>query len=98
MSDSGKPSSANVCSVAFKSDSEGHIVPLDEKNRRFYCFFELEDRVSSLPFIVHAPFLLTENREHLKKGADWNSRLISFAQIWRLNLLDICVPYCQKNQ
>lgn len=78
MSDSGKPSSANVCSVAFKSDSEGHIVPLDEKNRRFYCFFELEDRVSSLPFIVHAPFLLTENREHLKKGADWNFRLISF--------------------
>jgi hypothetical protein len=40
-----------------------------------YCFFSTKE-MTHLHFFVHAPFLLTENREGLKQDTQWNQTLI----------------------
>lgn len=57
---------------------------LDEEQivspRKFpaYCFFTTREH-TELKFIINAPFLLTDNREGVKEGQDWNSFLIKEA-------------------
>lgn len=59
--------------VVYGSTADGCIVPL-ERGKNTYCYFLLEES-SDLPFIIHAPFLLTENRELIKKDDEWNAYL-----------------------
>jgi hypothetical protein len=40
-----------------------------------FCFFPTKES-TNLNFIVHAPFLLTDSREGIKAGEDWNRTLI----------------------
>ncbi|MBW2078543.1 MAG: DNA helicase, partial [Deltaproteobacteria bacterium] len=40
-----------------------------------YCFFATREE-TGLRFIVQAPFLLTDNREGIKQGENWNGELI----------------------
>ncbi len=40
-----------------------------------YCFFPTKE-TTHLHFIVNAPFLLTDNREGIKQGEEWNQHLI----------------------
>lgn len=65
---------ADGCSVAISSDKEGNpfSAPTDEV---VYCFFPTKER-STLPFTIHAPFLLTDNRESIKFHELWNKQQI----------------------
>ncbi len=60
-------------SIAYLLASTGEI--LAEEQFPAYCFFPTE-KPTHLRFLVHAPFLLTDSRESLKPGEDWNARLI----------------------
>ncbi|MCP1301484.1 AAA domain-containing protein [Chryseobacterium sp. S0630] len=40
-----------------------------------YCFFPTKE-TTNLRFIIHAPFLLTDNRQNILAGNDWNKFLI----------------------
>lgn len=59
--------------VVFGALPDGNIVPL-ERGKNTYCYFLLEE-ANDFPFMVHAPFLLTENRELIKKDDEWNGYL-----------------------
>ncbi len=67
--------SSQCVTIVYNSDEEGNIYPRKESGRNLYCFFPLVEQILSLPFVIHAPFLLTENREQIKKTESWN-RLI----------------------
>lgn len=41
-----------------------------------YCYFQTKEE-THLNFIIHAPFLLTPDRQHLKNGEEHNEELIS---------------------
>lgn len=41
-----------------------------------YCYFQTKEE-THLNFIIHAPFLLTPDRQHLKDGEDHNNQMIS---------------------
>lgn len=47
-----------------------------QQNVPVYCFFPTRVQ-ANLPFIVHAPFLLTDNREGIKEDNEWNESLIA---------------------
>ncbi|MCK4348528.1 MAG: hypothetical protein KAW47_07915, partial [Thermoplasmatales archaeon] len=62
-----------------------------------YCFFTTREH-TELKFIINAPFLLTNNREGVKEGQEWNSFLIkeaaalvaeSLPKIKMMGLLDV---------
>lgn len=40
-----------------------------------YCFFPTQEK-TGLKFLIHAPFLLTDNRQNLKRDLNWNEGLI----------------------
>lgn len=96
------------CSVAISSDKEGNpfTAPTDDV---VYCFFPTKER-SMLPFTIHAPFLLTDNRESIKLHESWNKQqieqigalmseaLIHLAKIKKLgnHLFDI-IPIKKRN-
>lgn len=48
---------------------------LKPKNLPAFCFFPTKE-TTYLNFIIHAPFLLTDSREGIKKGDDWNKKSI----------------------
>lgn len=56
--------------VVYGATSDGRVVPL-KTGKNTFCYFHLEESLG-LPFIIHAPFLLTENRELIKKDDEWN--------------------------
>ncbi len=51
-----------------KSDFE-----LNRKN--IFCFFPTH-HTAPLPYTIHAPFLLTDNRDSIKEGEDWNTKML----------------------
>ena len=59
--------------VVYGATEDGLVTPLDF-GKNTYCYFHLEESLG-LPFYIHAPFLLTENRELIKKDDDWNKYL-----------------------
>jgi len=59
-------------SVGFFMDKEGHLCPVNEPA---FCFFPTKE-VTSLNFILHAPFLLTDSREGIRAGVAHNDRMI----------------------
>lgn len=61
------------CAIVFSSDKYGNVSHVNSKHN-CYCYFQLEDKLD-IPFLIHAPFLLTENRELMKKNDCWNDSL-----------------------
>lgn len=59
-------------SVGFFLDSAGKLKPVHEPA---FCFFPTKEE-TGLGFVVHAPFLLTENRESIRADLIENSRMI----------------------
>lgn len=57
--------------VVYGADAHNHVAPLSAADNLF-CYFPVNDRIEELPFLIHAPFLLTENREQIKKTEPWN--------------------------
>lgn len=60
--------------VAFLSDEKGHL-QISQRKHNAFCFFSTKER-TDLNMIVHAPFLLTNSREGIKRGEEWNHFLI----------------------
>jgi len=86
----------HVINVAYNLtlDEEQIVSP-----RKFsaYCFFTTREH-TELKFIINAPFLLTDNREGVKEGQEWNRFLIkeaaslvaeSLTKIKMMGLLDV---------
>lgn len=61
-------------SVAFHCDETGCPI-ISEEEHKTYCYFPTYEK-SGLNFDINAPFLLTENRENIKKEENWNLRNI----------------------
>jgi hypothetical protein len=59
--------------IAFRLDEKGMIV--SDEDQRLVVYFPTE-QVTGLKFRLHGPFLLTDNRAHIKIGNDTNNRLI----------------------
>ena len=59
-------------SVGFYLDDKGNLMPINEYA---YCFFPTKAD-TGLHFIIHAPFLLTDSREGIKRGDPHNTRMI----------------------
>lgn len=49
---------------------------LEPKSDYAYCYFQTKEE-THLNFIIHAPFLLTPDRQHLKDGEEHNTLMIS---------------------
>lgn len=62
------------CAVAFESNEAKEPQPLEEEENIF-CFFPTKEQ-SPLPFVIHAPFLLTDNRESIKYHEAWNQQQV----------------------
>lgn len=62
-------------SVAFPCDKNGCPIVSDEE-RKTYCYFPTYEK-SGLSFDINAPFLLTENRENIKREEEWNLKNIN---------------------
>ena len=61
-------------SLAFFADEEGHIIP-SPKDYSAFCYFPTQEK-TGLNFIIHAPFLLTPNREQIKPAQKHNQKMI----------------------
>jgi hypothetical protein len=62
------------CAVGFFLNAQ---MKLDiSKKHAAFCFFPTKEN-TNLKFIIQAPFLLTDNREKLVAGDDWNKLLIN---------------------
>lgn len=60
-------------SLAYLQDEKGNI--MTDRSHPLYCFFPTRVQ-PNLSFILHAPFLLTDNREGIKDTESWNSQLL----------------------
>ena len=60
--------------LAFRLDDQKRIIP-EEMGTPLHVFFETEER-TGLPFRLHGPFLLTDNRANIKRKEPVNDRLI----------------------
>ncbi|MCB9018069.1 MAG: hypothetical protein WCQ55_00545 [Paludibacteraceae bacterium] len=65
---------AQMGTVAFLSDEKGRLL-ISKMRENAFCFFSTKER-TDLNMIVHAPFLLTDSREGIKRGEEWNRYLI----------------------
>jgi hypothetical protein len=63
----------HLVSIAYLLGPAGQV--RHEQELPAYCFFPTT-KLTKLRFIVQAPFLLTDSRESLKSGEDWNKQLI----------------------
>lgn len=71
--------------VGFYLDENDNLTPVDEYA---YCFFPTKEN-TGLHFIIHAPFLLTNNREGIPSGEKHNQRMIDLLS----NLAADCLTY-----
>ena len=79
------------CSIAYRIDKDNNVL-YDDQKIPAYCFFPTA-AVTHLKFIIHAPFLLTDSREGIKRGNDWNNECIqAIAELTAASLL-ICKEY-----
>ena len=61
--------------VGFYYDEQNHsLITKDRQN--IYCFFPTKDTFKTC-FISHAPFLLTENRQNIKRNETLNKKLLA---------------------
>lgn len=59
-------------SVGFFINEENHLIPVTEPA---FCFFPTKEN-TSLNFIIHAPFMLTDSREGIRTGTSHNNKFI----------------------
>lgn len=59
--------------VGFFVGDDGHLIA---KSHSAFCFFPTRE-ATGLNFILHAPFLLTDSREGIRAGVQYNTDLIS---------------------
>ena len=64
-------------SVGFFVDDDGMLLPVSEPA---FCFFPTKE-VTGLNFIIHAPFLLTDSREGIRAGVQYNDNLLKLLAI-----------------
>jgi hypothetical protein len=68
-------------SIGFLLDEEGKKLAQGNRNDNWhshaYCFFRTQE-YTGLPYILHAPFILTPNREGIKEGRIENQQLYVF--------------------
>lgn len=64
--------SGHPYSIGYALGENGRLIPI---NRTAFCFFPTKE-VTNLNFILHAPFLLTDSREGIKAGEQYNQELI----------------------
>lgn len=62
------------CAIAISATETGDPQPLSHEENIF-CFFPTKVR-NPFPFVIHAPFLLTDNREGIKFHESWNQQQI----------------------
>jgi hypothetical protein len=67
-----KNASGYSCSLGYALGENGRLVAID---RPAFCFFPTKE-VTTLNFIIHAPFLLTDSREGIKAGEKHNQELV----------------------
>ncbi len=73
--------------VGFYLDEKGDLIPVDEYA---YCFFPTKVR-TGLHFILHAPFLLTDSREGIKKGEAHNQHMLNLLSVLAADSLSYIV-------
>jgi hypothetical protein len=71
--------------LAFRLDEQGQVVS-EDKPTKLFVYFETEEQ-SGLRFRVHGPFLLTDNRANIKRGARENTHLIRECEALLLDAL-----------
>lgn len=81
-------------SCALFADEEGGL-DLSLHDEPLYCYFPTREYLG-LNYIVHAPFILTENRESIKTQQEWNDRLLY--ETGHLFLKSICALTQQKTR
>lgn len=69
---SRKDSNDRYYSVGFFISDYDKLYPVKEPA---FCFFPTKE-TTGLNFIIHAPFLLTDSREGIRAGVDYNDRMI----------------------
>ena len=55
-------------SIGYFVDKNGNLIP---KTQSAFCFFPTKE-TTNLNFIIHAPFLLTDSRETIRAGEEYN--------------------------
>ena len=68
-----KSQTLHKISIVYPLNIKNEIHPDSKYNA--YCFFPTSEP-TELKFMVHAPFLLTDNRQNIKVGIEWNNYLI----------------------
>lgn len=63
-------------SVAYPASESGELVVVGESEGIAFCYFPTRER-TDLKFLLHAPFLLTDSREGIKRGEAWNEQMLS---------------------
>lgn len=82
--------------VGLKIKQDGTIDT--SKNYDAFCFFPTKEN-TGLKFIIHAPFLLTDNRQSILAGNSWNKYLINeLAELAAQAIIHIKDESLQKKQ
>ncbi len=71
--ENGDKSNHKICVGVYYDEAKKKIVTDNRQN--IYCFFPTKEFLDTC-FIVHAPFLLTDNRQNLKPNENLNDSLI----------------------
>jgi DNA polymerase III delta prime subunit len=79
------------CTIGFFVNDDNKIIAKQRGTPSVFCFFPTVVDPKLLKFIVHAPFLLINNREAIKSGEDLNVQLVScLAKFVSVSLLKLC--------
>lgn len=70
---SRKEENSRDYSVGYFLDNNNDLIPISEPA---FCFFPTKE-FTGLKFIIHAPFLLTDSREGIRAGIEYNDNLIN---------------------
>jgi hypothetical protein len=83
-------------SIGFYANKEGTL-RADILSEPAFCFFPTKEK-TNLNMMIHAPFLLTDSRESIKFGEDWNKTLIDKLAMLAANSIEcLCNPsFCNE--
>ncbi len=76
-----------IYSIAYRTDEKNNI--LSDLEIPTFCFFPTTE-LNKLKFLVHAPFLLIDNRQGIKRNSEWNNLLIKNIAELAAESLEIC--------
>lgn len=78
--------SEHQINVVYLLDNNSNFIP--STINKAYCFFPTQE-VTDLKFILHAPFLLTNNRQNIQRNKLWNLSLIQSIESLVVKSLDV---------